>query len=404
MPRSSVITPSPSPGQSPSLPNQDSRLILDHRAGIRPPVSFIEEQLVNGNSLRIATAARQPWHARVIQRVAALARGAGGFHAFCAGPLLRARMQFSAIDDVHAARQRVLQVRNQLIGFANSLTTTPTARSGSCRQIEVHVRHSSEGGTLLELDLLIEVSDRSDVGLIDAMIAKMAPLIEQLTHGSRGCIAVSGIAAPQLLCAQLTLDAACLPLPSASASALAMRLVDLHDFICTDAARLNTLNKQVLGAANAVHAAAGVAERSTGHGLQPQTAHSGKGAALAVWYHDHHGYLSGRIALPLQIAKASAGAAAPAHASASLAAEAIRKVLPIEHAAAAIALAQSLACLHAHASGAIMKSSPAQHAHDLALLAGARGSEIRQLVQTILSGQSFRFDHAVVELDRLREQ
>ena len=108
--------------------------------------------------------------------------------------------------------------------------------------------------------------------------------------------------------------------------------------------------------------------------------------------------------LPLQMDQMADTVAPPAHTCTSVAAGSIREVHPIEHAVAAIALAQSLANLHAHATESIVRSNPAQHALDLALMAGARGSEIELLVQAMLSARNFRFDHAVAGLDRMRMQ
>ncbi|HEX7989387.1 MAG TPA: hypothetical protein VF513_04440, partial [Stenotrophomonas sp.] len=90
---------------------------------------------MNNLTLYIPMAARQPGHARSIQAIAQLAHVSGGFRTFGSGPLLRAGMQFNAIDDLYCARQQILRLRNKLIGFANTLTTTLIARSGSCKDI-----------------------------------------------------------------------------------------------------------------------------------------------------------------------------------------------------------------------------------------------------------------------------
>lgn len=108
--------------------------------------------------------------------------------------------------------------------------------------------------------------------------------------------------------------------------------------------------------------------------------------------------------LPLQMDRMADTAAPPTHTCTSVATGSIREVHPIEHAVAAIALAQSLASLHAHASDSILRKEPAQHALDLALMAGARGSEIEPLVHAMLSARNFRFDHAVAGLHRMRTQ
>lgn len=390
--------------QEASLSKHASRMKSDNHAPTRASVSFVDGLLVNKLDLRIPMAARQPGHARSIQAIVQLAHVSGGFRTFGSGPLLRAGMQFNAIDDLYCARQQILRLRNQLIGFANTLTTTLIARSGSCKDVDAHVRTSSEGATFLEIELLLDVPDRSDLPVVDAMIAKMASLIEQLTRGNRVRIAISSVAERQLLYAQLTLNADSFSLTPTQADAMARRLVDLHDSSCRDATAVGARNSEVLAAANAVYAAVGAIDRRAGRAPQPCASHIEPGPPLASWYHDHHGHLSGRIMLPLQMDQIADTAAPPTHTCTSVATGSIREVHPIEHAVAAIALAQSLANLHAHATGSIVRSNPAQHALDLALMAGARGSEIEPLVQAMLSARTFRFDHAVAGLDRMRTQ
>lgn len=292
MPRNSARAAPPFAKQDPSTPIHIASTAYNLHERTRPPASFVDGLLINGVRLRVPIAAEKLRQSRVIQQIARLGNATGGFRTFGAAPLLRARLQFNEIADVCSARKHVLLLRNQLIGFANTLTTTQTARGGSCKDIDAHVQQSDDGSTHLEVHLLIEVPDRSDVLVTDTMIAKMAPLIEQITHGRRRRTAISCIA--------------------------------------------------------------------------------------------------------------DRPAAMPAHASTCFAAEAARKVHSVEHAAAAVALAQSLAGLHAHATEAIMRSNPAQHAYDLALLAGARGSETKHVVEAMLTARALRFDHAITLLDGMR--
>ncbi|MEG1679751.1 MAG: hypothetical protein RR326_06625, partial [Stenotrophomonas sp.] len=287
----------------------DAAPIDPHHAGSSLPVTFVSDLLVNGKSLRVSMAEHPSGQSNIIQCIAKLAHSTGGFHTFDAGRLLRARLQVNAIADAYRARMHVLQLRNQLIGLANTMTPTLVAHGGGCKDIEVHMRRSREAGEHLQIDVIVEIPDRCDIGVVDFMIHSMAPLIEQLTHGTRGGTSLSELADRQVLCAQISLDARDFPLASAPAAALAGRIVELHNFICTDAQLLSACNAGILAAANAVRGVLVTAGDGAVHVHLAGTAHSDHGAPLAFWYRDHHGYLTGRIALSLRAEQTDASPA-----------------------------------------------------------------------------------------------
>lgn len=380
----------------------DAALVDSHHFGAPLPAAFVSDLLVNGQNLRVSMTEQPSGQSNIIQCIAKLAHSIGGFHAVDAGRLLRARLQVAAIANAYRARTHVLRLRNQLIGLANTMIPTLVARGGGCRDIEVNMHHSHEAGEHLQIDVIVEVLDRCDAGVVDLMIHSTAPLIEQLTHGTRGGTSLSELADRQVLCAQISLDARDFSLASAPAAALAGRIVELHNFICTDAQLLSACNAGILAAANAVRGVLVTAGDGAVHVHLAGTAHSDHGAPLAFWYRDHHGYLTGRIALSLRAEQTDASPAAATDSVGRAAHVAVQHTSILSHAVAAIGLAQGLASLHAHATAAIAQSNPAQHARDVALLVGARGREIDQVAQTMTTAHSVRCDRAVAALDRVR--
>ncbi len=352
--------------------------------------TFMEDLLINGAELRIPVPADVEWSAGV-RRIAELARQAGGFITFRANPLIRSRIQFTGIDDVYNARLQVLRLRNELIGLANTMNPMLVALGGGCKDIAVHARQSRQLGACLEVDLIVEVPDRSEGRVLDMLIARMAPLIEQLTHGTRNRTSISDIADRQLLCAQVALDGHCFALAPQQADAMAARIVDLHRHICTTPGRMALHNAGIVAVVNsmlATNTPAGAVHNSV------WTAQSDPDAPLCIWYRDHRGRLCGRIALPLITALVEHDMSATAGVSG---------ILEAKHAIAAIGLAHSLASLHADA-GTATHNQAGLHAHDLALLAGARGDEITTLARSLHNAGQIRCEYAIDLLDVLRRQ
>lgn len=367
------------------------------------PITFIDKLLVNGTNSRVPVAELHPGQTRILQCIAELSRFTGGFRVFGTGPLLCARIRFSAIRDVYSARLDVLQLRNQLIGLVNTMNPTLVSGGGNCKDIDAHVRKTSETDEHLEIAVVVEVPDRSDVQVIDNLIAKLAPLVEQLTNGKRSGASINDIAGRQLLCAQVTFDPSSFSLAPVPGHALAGRIVELHNFTCIAKERVNARNADILATANSTLDAIDSANGSSGRGRSPWTAHDDHGVPLAIWYRDHNGHLAGRICLPLVAEQAAHKIRATEIPSTPTDAPAtVQNTHLLNPAVAAIGLAQSLANLHAHAAEAIAQRDPGQHAYDLALLVGARGSEIFEVVKAIGSAHSIRSDHAITTLDELR--
>lgn len=358
------------------------------------PACINEGLLINGIEQHLPVAADANCTTG-IRRIAQLARGTGGFIAFCAGPLVRSRIQFTGIADVYNARRQVLRLRDELIGLANTMNPKLVALGGGCKDIAVYARQTQQQGAHLEVDLIVDIPDRSDANVLDSMLSRMAPLIEQLTLGTRNRTSISDIADQQLLCAQVAFDAQCFALAPQHADALASRIVDLHRHICTTPGRMGLHNAGVVKAANSVLAAITPAAADKPH---CRTAQSDHDAPLCIWYRDHRGRLCGRIALPLITDLVEHDERMPPVSGTS------PSVHQLDHAVAAIGLAQSLASLHADASDAIALAEPGQHAHDVALLVGARGDEVAKLVSAMVQPQDIRCDHAIGLLDALQSQ
>ena len=355
--------------------------------------AFLEDLLINGIEQRIPVPMAVQWTAGV-RRIAALARHAGGFTTFRASPLIRSRMQFTGIDDVYSARLQVLRLRNELIGLANTMNPMLAALGGGCKDITVHARQCRPQGARLEVELIVEVPDSSDGRALDMMIARMAPLIEQLTQGTRNRTSTSGIADDrQLLCAQVALDAHCFALAPQQTDALAARIVDLHRHICTTPGRMAMHNAGIVRVVNSMLTSTPTV---AGHS-SVWTAQNDNDAPLCIWYRDHRGRLCGRIALPLITTLAGHGSGMPT------ATTGVPGILQANHAIAAIGLAHSLASLHADA-GTATQPQAGLHAHDLAVMAGARDDEIATLARSLHNAEQIRCDYAIELLDRLRRQ
>jgi len=359
------------------------------------PITFIDEVPINGTNQRVAVAERQPGQADILQRIAGRSRQTGGFHVFGATRLLRASIQFSAIRHVHGAREHVLQLRNQLVGLVNAMNPGLVSGGGGCKELEAVVRMSSAMEPQLEVSVLLEIPDRSDIRVIDELIAKLAPLIEQLTKGTKTRASTTEVTTHQLLRAQVAFDPGTFSLAAAAGHTLAGRIVDLHNFTCLARERVHKRNADILATANSMLAATGAA---IGNKRTTWTAVDDPGVPLVIWYRDQHGHLAGRISLPVQAEHADYIGASTCTAAK------VPCTYPLTPAVAAIGLAQSLTNLHAHAAEAVAQGDSGQHAYDLALLAGARDSEIVHVVKALLSAQSIHLDLAIAALDKLRRR
>jgi len=175
-----------------------------------------------------------------------------------------------------------------------------------------------------------------------------------------------------------------------------------YHFAAADPYRATTHNKGIMNGISAVTLATGNDTRAIEAGAHAFAAQSGQYTPLTRWEIDGDGNLVGSLEMPL--AMGIIGGATKAHptARACLDIMDVKSAEKLQRITAAVGLCQNFAALKALATVGVQKGHMALHAQNIALMAGAKGTEIDRIAQIMTQKETVRLDIAEAELKQLR--
>ena len=137
-------------------------------------------------------------------------------------------------------------------------------------------------------------------------------------------------------------------------------------------------------------------------GAHAFAARDGHYTSLTDWSISNNGDLLGKITLPMAVGLV--GGATKTHPTAKAAIEVlgVKTATELGQVIAAVGLAQNLAALRALATEGIQRGHMTLHARNIAVQAGANGSEIDLIVKGMIDSQNVTMDNAMQILKGLR--
>ena len=111
-----------------------------------------------------------------------MARESGGFFTSSTGPVMRAQIQATGVQDPFAARQAILQHKDELTRMANDKDPMLVKYGGGVKDIEVFVI-DSRLGPMVVTHLIVDCRDAMGANAVNTMAEALAPRIEQITGG-----------------------------------------------------------------------------------------------------------------------------------------------------------------------------------------------------------------------------
>jgi hydroxymethylglutaryl-CoA reductase len=205
---------------------------------------------------------------------------------------------------------------------------------------------------------------------------------------------ISNLADRRLARSRCLIPASALDIPGYPGASVAQRIVEAYAFAAVSPYRAATHNKGIMNGVDAVVLATGNDWRAIEAGAHTYAARTGRYGSLSHWELDAAGDLVGTLEMPMAVG--TVGGATRVHPTA----KAALKILGVQSATelagviVAVGLAQNLAALRALASEGIQSGHMKLHARQVAVAAGAEGSQIEAVVQRMIDEKTIRIDRA----------
>jgi len=382
--------------QSCSLPLDVADHMVENLVGVIPePLGVAVNFQINGKDYIIPMATEEPSVIAAASYAAKMIRDGSGFKTSSTTPVMIGQIQVAKIDDAEKAKQAILNAKTELLQKANEQDPILNKFGGGAKDLDARVIDTSMGKMVI-VHLYVDCRDAMGANAVNTMCEAIAPTIEQLSGGHVYLRIISNLAVRRLAKATCTV-----PKESVGGEAVVEGIAYASAFAAADPYRAATHNKGAMNGIIAVVLATGNDHRAIEAGGHAYAALNGAYTSFSKWTKNENGDLEGTIELPMAVGLI--GGAVKTHPVARVA----MKILNVKSAnefaevLAAVGLAQNLAALRALSSEGIQRGHMSLHARNIAVTAGAKGSQIEQVAAQMVKERKVRVDRAKEILDEL---
>jgi hydroxymethylglutaryl-CoA reductase, degradative len=349
------------------------------------PLGIATNFQINGRDVLIPMVVEEPSIVAGASYAAKLVRDGGGFQASHSEPLMIGQVQLVNVVAPHQARQRIFEHRDEILALANKQSRSLVTLGGGARDLEVRLFNESPMGPMLVVHLIIDCRDAMGANAVNSMCEAVAPLLERITEGRAYLRILSNLTDRRLARARAVVPVASLARDGLSGEEVAEGIMWAYAFAAVDPYRATTHNKGILNGIDPVIVATGNDWRAIESGAHAYASRNGQYTSLSVWERDADGNLVGTLEMPLSVG--IVGGATRVHPGA----QAALKLLNVESAGqlaeicVCVGLASNLAAMRALATEGIQKGHMGLHARQIALAAGARGTQVDEIASRMVA-------------------
>lgn len=358
------------------------------------PLGIAANFQINGRDYLIPMAVEEPSVLAAVSHAAKLVRAAGGFRAESSDPVMIGQIQVLDVPDMARAVLALEAQEAELMALADSCSPSLVQRGGGARGIEARPFPDTPVGPMLIVHLLYDTRDAMGANAVNTAVEAIGSRIAELTGGRVNLRILSNLTDWRTATAFCTIPAAQLSGPASPGDEVARLIEEANAFAVVDPYRAATHNKGIMNGIDAVCIATGNDWRAIEAGAHAYAARDGSYGALTDWHVDENGALSGRMKLPMAVGVV--GGSTKVHPTAKVA----MKILNVGSAGelaeimACVGLAQNLAAIKALATHGIQKGHMRMHARQVALAAGASGSQVQSIADQLVGEGNIRVERA----------
>ena len=351
------------------------------------PLGIATNFKINNKDYVVPMVIEEPSVIAAASKGAKIARIKGGFEVTADESYSIGQIQILNTD-TNTAIKKINEQTNEILKLANSKSNTLSkmnkgAKEIMCKEID------TPSGSMLIVELLIDVGDAMGANVTNTMCEAVSPLIEKITGGKALLRILSNYSTRRMVKAKAVFEK-----ESVGGENVVDNIILAYEFADNDVYRAVTHNKGIMNGIISVANAVGQDSRAIEAAANAYAAISGKYRSLSKWSKDVDGNLVGILEIPLSVG--IVGGIANVHPVAKICA----KILNVESAQelacvmTATGLAQNYSAIRALSTEGIQKGHMRLHARNLAAAAGATTEQIDLIVEKMVQANSISLDKA----------
>ena len=257
------------------------------------PLGIALNFLINNREVLVPMAVEEPSVVAGASFMAKLARQGGGFIAQADPPEMIGQIQLLEIADLPAAKQAILDQKEQLLAEISDLDPVLKRLGGGPRDLEVRLIEDSPIGPFLVVHLIYDVRDAMGANAVNTAVERLAPRLESISGGKAHLRILSNLADRRLARARCTVPLNELAFGDYQAEDVRDGIIAAWAFAVVDPYRAATHNKGIMNGIDPLVIATGNDWRAVEAGAHAYAARSGGYTPLSTWGQDENGNLVG---------------------------------------------------------------------------------------------------------------
>jgi len=255
---------------------------------------------------------------------------------------------------------------------------------GGPRDIEVRIINDSPIGSFVIVH----------ANAINSAVEILSPMIEEISGGKVNIRILSNLADKRIATASCSIPVEKLDFGDFRGEDVRDGIINAWAFAVVDPYRAATHNKGIMNGVDAVVIATGNDWRAIEAGAHAYAARNGQYTSLSTWGKNKDGNLIGTLEMPMAVG--IVGGATRVHPTAKLAIKlmGVQTANQLAEIIVSVGLAQNLAALRALATEGIQRGHMSLHARQIAIAAGATGTEIERVAAQLVEENLIRIDRA----------
>lgn len=383
-----------------STANQMSENVL---ATFALPYSFVPDVVVDEQVYQVPFVTEEPSVVAAASFAAKIIKRSGGFKTTIHNRQMIGQVALYQVANIEVAIKNIQNHKQKLLELANQAHPSIVNRGGGAR--DLRVEWLNDEAEFLVVYLTVDTQEAMGANILNTMLEALKTPLEELTDGESLMAILSNYATEALVTATCEIDIRFLSRNKSEAIDIAKKIVLASQFAKQDPYRASTHNKGIFNGIDAVVLATGNDWRAIEAGAHTYASRNGSYQGLTTWsIKEATQTLCGEITLPLPIA--TKGGSIGLNPTVEVSFDLLKQPTAKELASiiASIGLAQNFAALKALVSTGIQHGHMKLQAKSLALLAGAKDTEIAPLVSQLISEKHFSLKRAQEILENIRQK
>ena len=258
------------------------------------PLGIATNFRINEKDYLIPMVIEEPSVVAAASKAAKIARKHGGFKAETEGNHSIGQIQVLDVD-IQDGMAKIISGSQEIIDLANSKSSTLSklgkgVKEVTCKEIKTN------SGSMLIVELIIDVADAMGANVTNTMCEAVAPLIEKLSGGRTLLRILSNYSTKRMVTATGTFDK-----DEIGGEKVVDDIISAFEFADNDVYRAVTHNKGVMNGTISVANATGQDSRAIEAAAHAYASRTGRYRSLTEWKKDDNGNLTGKFELPLSV-------------------------------------------------------------------------------------------------------